>query len=70
MCKFHECRKADPYFEHISDGFELIIIIVATFGQAVLSGSAPTINIVVMLAIWRTIVSDQLITLWMISHCS
>jgi len=45
------------YIFQKSDGFELIIIIVATFGQAVLSGSSPTINIVVMLAIWRTVVS-------------
>lgn len=46
---------ADVYGRRKMYGFELIIIIVATFGQAVLSGSSPTVHIVAMLAIWRTI---------------
>lgn len=38
------------------DGVELMIIIVATFGQA-LSGSAFAVNIVGALVVWRVIVS-------------
>jgi len=38
------------------DGVELMIIIVATFAQA-LSGEAPAIHIIGVLIVWRFIVS-------------
>ena len=38
------------------DGVELMIIIVATFGQA-LSGQAPAIHIIGVLVVWRFLVS-------------
>ena len=38
------------------DGVELLIMIVATFGQAV-SGHGPVLNIVYILIVWRVIVS-------------
>lgn len=38
------------------DGVELVIMIIATFGQAV-SGQGPCLNIVSMLIVWRLIVS-------------
>jgi len=39
-----------------SDGVELMIMIVATFGQAV-SGNAPAVHILGVLIVWRFIVS-------------
>ena len=41
-----------------ADGFELMIIIVATFGQA-LSGQAPAVGIIGVLVVWRFIVSAE-----------
>lgn len=38
------------------DGFELMIIIICTFGQ-VLSGEAPAINIIGAIIVWRFFVS-------------
>lgn len=38
------------------DGIELVIMIVATFGQAV-SGRGPGLNVVSILIVWRVIVS-------------
>ena len=38
------------------DGVELLIMIVATFGQAV-SGQGPVLNIVGILIVWRVMVS-------------
>ena len=43
----------------ISDGVELMIIIIATFGQA-LSGQAPAIHIIGVLVVWRFLVSLDL----------
>jgi MFS transporter, PHS family, inorganic phosphate transporter len=37
-----------------SDGIELMIIIIATFGQAI-SGSGPTVGIIGALIVWRFI---------------
>lgn len=42
-----------------TDGVELMIIIVATFGQA-LSGQAPAIHIIGVLVVWRFLVSIML----------
>ena len=38
------------------DGVELLIMIIATFGQAV-SGRGPVLNVVGILIVWRVIVS-------------
>ena len=43
----------------ILDGIELMIIIVATFGQA-LSGQAPAIRIIGVLVVWRFLVSRDI----------
>lgn len=40
-----------PY-QHFSDGVELMIIIIGTFGQAI-SGSGPTVGIIGALICWR-----------------
>jgi hypothetical protein len=40
-----------------TDGVELMIIIIATFGQA-LSGSGAAINIFGVLIVWRFLVSE------------
>jgi hypothetical protein len=60
------CVSASPVvlvlFAHeqsIADGVELMIIIVATFGQAV-SGQAPAIHIIGILVVWRFVVSPIL----------
>ena len=41
----------------ILDGVELMIIIIATFAQA-LSGHAPAVGIIGALVVWRFIVSE------------
>ena len=41
-----------------SDGIELMIMIIATFGQA-LSGQAPAVGIIGVLIVWRFIVSPS-----------
>lgn len=43
--------------DDLADGVELMIIIVATFGQAV-SGHAHAVNIIGVLIVWRGIVSS------------
>ena len=43
----------------ILDGVELMIIIIATFAQA-LSGRAPAVGIIGALVVWRFIVSEIL----------
>jgi hypothetical protein len=40
-----------------TDGIELMIIIIGTFGQA-LSGSGAAVNIFGVLIVWRFLVSD------------
>lgn len=40
---------------HVVDGVELMIMIIATFGQA-LSGQAPAVGIIGALIVWRFIV--------------
>jgi hypothetical protein len=44
------------HWRSIPDGVELMIIIVATFGQAI-SGQAPAIHIIGALCVWRFLVS-------------
>jgi PHS family inorganic phosphate transporter-like MFS transporter len=48
-------------------GVELMIIIIATFAQA-LAGSAPSVNVIGAIVIWRGIVSQSLTSciLWLI----
>jgi len=50
----HDCPFA-PTYEHTTDGVELMIIIVATFAQA-LSGNAAAVHIIGVLIVWRFIV--------------
>lgn len=40
----------------LADGIELMIIVTATFAQA-LAGNAPAVNIIGVLVVWRFIVS-------------
>lgn len=49
------------------DGIELLIMIVATFGQAV-SGNAPAVHIIGVLVVWRFIVSSLCICLITLYH--
>lgn len=55
MCKFPFLLCAPhPALTQISDGVELMIIIVATFGQAV-AGEAHAVNVIGVIIVWRGI---------------
>lgn len=60
MCKLIELTSliTDAHSRRFLDGVELMIIIIATFGQA-LSGQAPAIHIIGVLVVWRFIVSPN-----------
>lgn len=47
---------------YVVDGVELMIMIIATFGQA-LSGQAPAVSIIGVLIVWRFIVRSRLFSL-------
>ena len=52
-------RSSTQYLMFYSDGIELIIMIIGTFGQA-LAGNGPAVNIIGVLVFWRFLVSIDL----------